>query len=143
MRRRKDATGCGAGSKPTVPVFVAALFGLLIWTAVGTLAEQHRQRLTSWEQEATLLSASSGPGLLDALAYASSVVLTATIRLASKLFMTSFPGSFRSTRRCTRFLVNVPPSKHKRPHSLDTMRGSRPAVATARSTSTTQPLAHR
>ena len=60
--------------RATVAVFVAALFGLLIWTAVGMLAEQHRQRLTSWEQEATLLSASSGPGLLDALAYASSVV---------------------------------------------------------------------
>jgi hypothetical protein len=50
---------------------VSLLLGVLIWTA---LTEQRRQRLTDWAQEATLLSASLGPGLLDALAYASSAV---------------------------------------------------------------------
>lgn len=61
-------------SRAVIAMVVSSLIGILVWVASGLLAEQQRQKLASWEQEATLLSTSSGPGLLDALVYAASAV---------------------------------------------------------------------
>ncbi|MGR9270763.1 hypothetical protein ACU8OQ_25775 (plasmid) [Rhizobium leguminosarum] len=55
-------------------IIAATLIGLLVWVTTGLLNEQHRQKITSWQQAATVLSTPSGANLLDALAYAASAV---------------------------------------------------------------------
>jgi hypothetical protein len=79
--------------RTTTAAFVVLLFGLLVWTAHGLLTEQRCQRLACWEHEATLLSASPGLGLLEALAYVSSAVHDGDEPcLPYRLFTTFFRG---------------------------------------------------